>query len=76
MAHHHRKDPLVWGIILIVVGAIFFLENFNIDVWNTVWRLWPVILIVWGALKLYNGLQERKEKPAEKKVSEAPQDKP
>ncbi len=25
MTHHHRKDPLVWGIILIVVGAGFIL---------------------------------------------------
>jgi len=58
MAKSKRKDPLVWGIILIVVGALFLLHN-TIDIWWTVARLWPVLLIAWGALKLYNGLKER-----------------
>ena len=58
MARSKRKDPLVWGIILIVVGALFLLQN-TIDIWWTFARLWPVLIIAWGALKLYNGLKER-----------------
>ena len=60
MTRSKRKDPLVWGIILIVVGALFLLQN-TIDIWWTIARLWPVLLIAWGALKLYNGLKEREQ---------------
>lgn len=60
MTRSKRKDPLVWGIILIVFGALFLLQN-TIDIWWTVARLWPVLLIAWGALKLYNGLKEREQ---------------
>jgi len=58
MARTKRKDPLVWGILLIVVGALFLLHNV-IDIAETLIRLWPVLIIAWGALKLYNGLKER-----------------
>ena len=71
-----KKDSLFWGIVLIVVGAIFFLENFNIDVWDAVWKLWPLILIVWGIMKLSYGLKGRQEKPAEKKDFPVSQGKP
>jgi uncharacterized membrane protein HdeD (DUF308 family) len=75
-----RKDPLVWGIILIAIGVIFILENFNIDVWDSVWKLWPLVLILWGASKLYYGFQERKERaerPAAKPQDASfPQDRP
>ncbi len=57
MARPKRKDPLVWGIILIIVGALFLLQN-TFDIWWTIARLWPVLIIAWGALKLYNGLKE------------------
>jgi hypothetical protein len=59
MAVHKKNNSLIWGIILIVLGGIFLLEQFNIDVWDDLWRFWPVILIVWGANKLYLGLKER-----------------
>jgi len=62
MAKQKHRDSLIWGIILIVLGGIFLLEQFNIDVWDTAWRFWPVILIVWGANKLYLGLKERSER--------------
>ncbi|OGD18055.1 MAG: hypothetical protein A2V76_03855 [Candidatus Aminicenantes bacterium RBG_16_63_14] len=62
MAKQKRGDSLVWGIILIVVGAIFLLQQFDVDVFDQVWRFWPVILIVWGANKLYLGLKERNER--------------
>jgi hypothetical protein len=59
MAKQKRGDSLIWGIILIVVGGIFLLQQFDVDVFDQVWRFWPVILIVWGANKLYLGLKER-----------------
>ena len=56
-----KRDVLVWGVILVVIGLIFFLDNFDIDVWDYLARLWPVALIIWGAWKLYFGIKERKE---------------
>jgi len=73
MAKQKHRDSLIWGIILIVLGGIFLLEQFNIDVWDEVWRFWPVILIIWGANKLYLGLKERSgrsETPARDKTHE------
>lgn len=64
MAAQKRKDALVWGIILIVIGLLFLLHN-TIDVWWTIARFWPVILIVWGAFKLYYGLKERQREKEE-----------
>jgi hypothetical protein len=41
---------IFWGMILILVGILFTLENLNvIDFdWYNLWRLWPVILLLWG----------------------------
>lgn len=41
---------IFWGIILILVGILFTLENLNIIdfEWYNLWRLWPVILVLWG----------------------------
>lgn len=59
MAKQKHRDSLIWGVILIIIGIIFLLEQFDVDVWDTAWRFWPVILIVWGANKLYFGLKEK-----------------
>jgi hypothetical protein len=61
MSPRHRKDALVWGIILILIGAAFLVENFiNIDAWEYLWKLWPLILVIWGAQKLIEGLRRKK----------------
>lgn len=59
---YRRKEPLAWGIILIAIGLIFLLANINLNVWDFIARLWPVILIAWGAWKLYFGIKESQEK--------------
>jgi hypothetical protein len=64
MSKNRHRDSFVWGIILIVLGVIFLLESFDVEIWHYVWRLWPLILIAWGADKLWKGLSERKAKPA------------
>lgn len=63
MAKQTRGDSLVWGIILIIVGGIFLLQQFDVNIFDQVWRFWPVILIIWGANKLYLGLKERNQNP-------------
>ena len=59
MAKQTRGDSLVWGIILIIVGGIFLLQQFDVNIFDQVWRFWPVILIIWGANKLMLGLKEK-----------------
>jgi hypothetical protein len=61
MAVQKRKEPLGWGLVLIVIGAILLLHNINFDVWDFIARLWPLILIAWGGWKLYFGMKERQE---------------
>ncbi|HEY0899491.1 MAG TPA: DUF5668 domain-containing protein [Sphingobacteriaceae bacterium] len=50
-----KSDKIVWGLILVFVGAILLLDNFNVInfYWGSVWRLWPVILILLGAEMLF-----------------------
>ncbi len=62
MAIYKRKEPLAWGIILIVIGLIFLLANIDLNVWDFIARLWPLILVAWGAWKLYFGIKEAQEK--------------
>ncbi|MGD1010762.1 MAG: DUF5668 domain-containing protein [Candidatus Aminicenantales bacterium] len=76
MAKQRSRDSLIWGIILIFFGGMFLLQALHVRVWHLfwqLWRFWPVILIVWGANKLYYGLKERGK--AELVTPAPPQDK-
>ncbi len=73
MTEKRRGNALLWGIILIVVGAAFLTENFlDIDAWDYLWKLWPVILVLWGAQKLVAGL--RRDKPETDDPAARPRD--
>ena len=51
-----RRGSLFGPLLLIALGIIFLLNNVNVlqgDVWNTILRLWPLILIVIGLDSLY-----------------------
>jgi hypothetical protein len=42
---------LFWPIVLIGLGVVLLLNNANVlpgNVWDWVWRLWPVVFIAWG----------------------------
>jgi uncharacterized integral membrane protein len=67
-----RKDPLIWGLVLIVLGLIFILENFHINAWDFAWRFWPVILIIWGAGKLIDGFKAKSENPSKPQPPSGP----
>lgn len=44
----YRK--LFWGILLVIIGLLFILKNMGVIFfdWWTIWRMWPLILILWG----------------------------
>jgi predicted membrane protein len=45
---HHVS---IWGIILVFLGVVLLLQNFDVlpwGLWAMLWRFWPVILIIIG----------------------------
>ena len=54
MAVKARTGPLVAGLILILIGVGFLLENWRpFSFWSLLAKLWPVILVLVGLSKLY-----------------------
>ena len=48
---YRRHGGFVWPLILISAGVIFLLNNMgrlSWDIWDTLWRMWPVLLIAIG----------------------------
>lgn len=51
--------PMLWGIILVVLGVLLMLPQLGIDT-TTLWKFfWPMLLIAVGSLLLYRGLRRR-----------------
>ncbi len=41
---------IFWGVMLIFAGVLFILQNLGLASfdWVSLWRLWPVFLVLWG----------------------------
>jgi hypothetical protein len=51
-----KLNRVMWGIILLFVGGVLLLENFNVIefYWRNIWKFWPVFLIITGVNILFN----------------------
>jgi len=41
----------IWGIFLVFLGIVFFLQTLDVlpwGLWRTLWRFWPVLIIITG----------------------------
>ncbi|MCK4765760.1 MAG: hypothetical protein KAW12_26410 [Candidatus Aminicenantes bacterium] len=56
-----KAEPLVWGIILLVIGALFMLDNLgvDIDIWDILGTYWPLILVAIGVKNVWVHIQNR-----------------
>jgi predicted membrane protein len=43
---------LFWGVLLILLGVIFLLDNLGVISAAHIWRFWPVLLIIAGAFNV------------------------
>lgn len=51
-----KLNRVMWGVILLFVGIVLLLENFNLIqfYWRNVWSFWPVFLVISGVNILFN----------------------
>ena len=47
-----RRRQRAAGYILLAVGVVFLLANFNFFDWGSLWRVWPVLLVLGGVFLL------------------------
>lgn len=51
-----KLERIMWGIVLLFIGMVLLLENFGVIdfYWRSVWRFWPVFLIIAGLNILFS----------------------
>jgi hypothetical protein len=56
MSRPRRAGGVFWGVILVATGLIFLLKNlgYPIYIWTGLALYWPVLLILWGIIKLFD----------------------
>lgn len=55
------SGKMFWGVIFLIIGLLILLGNFGILQFESayIWRLWPLILIFFGAASLVGSLRAR-----------------
>src|SRR4030095_4569302 len=65
VASQRRRRSMTGPFILIIVGVIFLLGNLHLISWKTLglWfaHYWPLLLILWGILKLVEHYRAKQE---------------
>jgi len=57
---HRVVGVPIWGILLLFLGVVFLLQTLNVlpwELWGTLWRFWPALIIIIGLgilLRRYN----------------------
>ncbi len=66
-----QQNNLFWGILFLVLGAIFLINNLgvDIDIEELFLTYWPLILIAVGLKNLWPHVQKRREGDAKNSAS-------
>lgn len=60
--HHRTVGTIFWGLTLVIIGGLLLARNlgYAIPIWSGLARYWPVLIIVWGVVKLVEYFQNRR----------------
>jgi len=58
-----KQESLFWGIILLLIGVLFLLDNMGveIDLWDIIGDYWPLILIAIGVKNIWYHFSLKRE---------------
>ena len=60
-----RHRSFAGPLVLIIIGVVFLLGNLHMLSWSHIWtwfaHYWPVLLILWGVVKLIEHMQAQRE---------------
>lgn len=63
MVRRFEPEETTLGLALVALGLLWTLANLgSIDLLPTLRTWWPLTLVVWGALELFNSLSARSER--------------
>jgi len=54
-----KTGRIFWGVLFVAIGVLLLLERtglFYVE-WGWMWKFWPLILVVWGAVILFGNKQ-------------------
>ena len=56
-----KTGNVFWGVLLVVLGALFLLDNLDIVCINLgeLWKFWPLLLVFWGIAALVKDKRAR-----------------
>ncbi len=58
MAHEEHGKPWkrgFWGVFLMAIGGVFLLEQLGYVAVPSLWKLWPVVLLIVGVSSVFEG---------------------
>ncbi len=58
--YHHHHDRFLWGLILIVIGILFLLDNLGYSI-GSIGKWWPVILVLIGIRLIFRSPKSKIE---------------
>jgi ABC-type polysaccharide/polyol phosphate export permease len=56
------SGSVFWGIVLMAIGALAILANFDVIRWETLWDFWPVAVIVVGLKLVFDAVARKNGK--------------
>lgn len=61
-SRHTGRGTIIWGLLIIGAGLVWLLNNLGYlpgDIWRTLWRFWPVLVILLGVEVALRGFSNR-----------------
>ena len=63
MSKQKQDASLFWGLVLLLIGAVFLMDNLgvDIDVWDLIGDYWPVLLIAVGVKQIWSHYNSKRQ---------------